>query len=336
MPGFITAFERALRAIPLEGRPLLVGVSGGADSVALLRALVDLRVPFQLELHAAHLNHQLRGTAANADAEWVEHLCRSLSVPSTIGDVAVGDIARISGRGIEEVARDERYRFFEETARRIGCRDIAVAHTADDQAETILHHVLRGTGLAGLSGMPMVRELESGALLLRPFLRIRRCELRTYLNELGQTFREDESNADETFTRNRLRRQLLPQLEREFNPQIIDALCRLGQQAVEAQDVLAACAIELLERVLESAQPRECQLRWQSLVNRPRHLVREVLSQLWRRQGWPRQRMSFEHWDRLAGILLEGGTGDFPEGIDVRRTGRLLIIASKRLPGRVT
>jgi tRNA(Ile)-lysidine synthase len=328
MTGFSAIFENAWRMLPVERGPVLIGLSGGADSVALLRALVETRTRLRLELHAAHLNHQLRGPAAFADAEWVEQLCRSLSVPVTIGSVDVGSAARDTGRGIEEVARDERYRFFEKTLRTLSARYVAVAHTADDQAETILHHVLRGTGLAGLCGMPIVRELDSGALLLRPLLGIRRAELRAYLSALGQPFREDGSNADETFTRNRLRRQLLPQLEREFNPQLIDALCRLGQQGAEIQGALTACAVELLDRALESATADECRLKWQSLADRPRHLVREVMTQLWRRQEWPRQRMGFDHWDRLAGIVLEGGAGDFPEGVQARRSGRLMIVGT--------
>jgi tRNA(Ile)-lysidine synthase len=115
---------------------------------------------------------------------------------------------------------------------------------------------------------------------------------------------------------------------REFNPQLIDALCRLGQQATEAQGAFSAWAAELLERVLESVAPNSCGLKWQPLVDKPRHVVREVLTLLWRRQNWPRQRMSFDHWDRLAGILLAGGAGDFPDGLSAHRSGRLLIIAA--------
>lgn len=330
MSSLSSNFERTLHAMRLEGHAVLIGISGGADSVALLRALVDARAAMRLELRGAHLNHQLRGPAADADAEWVEQLCGALAVPVTIGTVDVGRVARDAGRGIEEVARNERYRFFEETARQFDCRHVAVAHTADDQAETILHHILRGTGLAGLTGMPAVRALDSGLLLVRPLLGLRRAELRNYLNDLDQTFREDESNFDDAFTRNRLRRQLLPQLEREYNPQLIDALCRLGQQAAETQGAFSSCAGDLLDRIIELTTPRECRLKWQPLVDSPRHLVREVLTQLWRRQGWPRQRMSFDHWDRLAGILLEGGAGDFPEGLQASRTGRLFTISARR------
>lgn len=329
MSLLLPLLEKTLRAHHLEGARLLVGVSGGADSIALLRGLVELASALRLDLHVLHLNHQLRGPAADADACWVAELCQSLSVPHTIGTADVKGIAAASGRGIEEAARDERYRFFEESARQLGAAHVVAAHTADDQAETILHHVLRGTGLAGLCGMPRAREIGPGVQLLRPLLGIRRVDLLAYLHKLGQSFREDESNADESFTRNRLRRQLLPQLEQEYNPQLVEALCRLGQQAAETQGALTACAAELLERVLEKATPRECSLKWQPLAERPRHLVREVLCQLWRQQGWPRQKMSFEHWDRLAEIALAGGAGDFPEGIHAQRSGSRVEVAAR-------
>jgi tRNA(Ile)-lysidine synthase len=323
----LTELRQTAAELGLEGQAVLVGVSGGADSVALLRGLVELRGELRLEVHAAHLNHQLRGAAADADAQWLEELCRSLPAPLTIGCAAVADTARESGRGIEETARDERYRFLELAARRSGCRYVAVAHTADDQAETILHHVLRGTGLAGLSGMPASRELDSEVRLVRPLLGLRRVDVVAYLRALGQTFREDSSNQDDAFTRNRLRRHVLPDLARDFNPQLTDALCRLGRQAADTQAALAAYAAEWLDRVLESETPHESRLKWQPLADRPRHLVREVLALLWRRRNWPRQRMDFMHWERLADIVVHGGASDFPEGLHACRSGRLLIVA---------
>jgi tRNA(Ile)-lysidine synthase len=330
MHPFLSSLQRALGSLSLDRRAILVGVSGGADSVALLRGLIELRGPLEIQVHAAHLNHQLRGTVAQADARWVESLCQTLDVPITIGSADIPALAGQSGRGIEEVARDERYRFLEETARASGCPVIAVAHTADDQAETILHHILRGTGLAGLSGMPAARAVAGKIQLVRPLLSVRRTDLLDWLRSQNQDFREDESNCDLTYTRNRLRQRLLPDLIRDFNPQLIDALCRLGQQAAETQSAVSLCAEELLERSLESALPHECRLKWQPLTDRPRHLVGEVLTRLWRRQGWPRQRMSFEHWDKLAKIVMEGGAGEFPQGVQARRSGRVCLFTLDR------
>src|SRR5262245_47978864 len=210
---------------------LLVAVSGGADSMALLRGLCELQKQRPLVLRAGHLDHKMRGQAARDDADWVAETCRLLDLPCTIGRADVAEIARSSGRGIEETARDERYRFLEDTARGLDFPAVALAHTADDQAETILHHILRGTGLSGLGGIPRERVLESGVRLWRPLLEIDRSLLLDYLGSVGQSYREDESNHDAAYTRNRIRHQLLPLLASNYNPRVREALCRLGSQA---------------------------------------------------------------------------------------------------------
>lgn len=307
-------------------RRILAAVSGGADSMALLRGLVELRGELDLELSVGHLDHQLRGSASTEDAAWLDRVSAVLEVPCTIGRVDVAAAAAVSGQGVEEAARDARYLFLEETARWSDCRVIALAHTADDQIETILHHILRGTGLAGLRGMPRERDLPGGVRLIRPLLDVERNVVLDYLQQIGQDFRDDESNLDESYTRNRIRRQLLPLLSREYNPQIAEALRRLGRQASEAQETLDALAEDLLERVLESSTAGECRLKWQPLADVPRHLVREALLLLWRRQGWPRQQMGFAQWDELAGIALEGGATTLPAKIDARREGRWLVL----------
>jgi tRNA(Ile)-lysidine synthase len=238
----------------------------------------------------------------------------------------VGALAKCTARGIEETARDQRYNFLGETARALGIRTIVLAHTADDQAETILHHIVRGTGLSGLRGIPDERKLGEGIRLIRPLLSIERRVVLDYLASLGQDYCEDETNRDESYTRNRIRRQLLPLLEREYNPHISEALRRLGRQAAESQAALDALAVELLERVLETGDRDECRLKWRPLAAAPRHLVREVLAQLWRRQGWPRQKMGFDQWEDLARIALQGGAATFPGKIEVRREGRQVVL----------
>lgn len=309
----------------LSGR-VLVAVSGGADSVALLRGMVELREELRLSLVVAHLDHQLRGEASCQDARWIERLCIALDIPAVLGSADIAELARHSGCGIEEAARDERYRFLEESAKACECAAVALAHTADDQAETILHHVLRGTGLAGLRGMPRERKLAQGIRLVRPLLDIERALLLDYLAALKQDFREDATNLDESYTRNRIRRQLLPSLARDFNPNVGEALCRLGRQAAEAQQAIDILAGQLLERIIDTVSPGECRLKWQPLVSVPLHLVRESLALLWRRQDWPRQKMGFSQWDELAAIALHGGAAIFPGPIDARREGRWLIL----------
>lgn len=294
--------------------------------MALLRGLLELQEQHGLDLHVGHLDHQLRGAASADDAAWLARVCGTLQVPCTSGRIDVAAAVKDSGRGIEEGARDARYGFLEETARSSGCRMIAIAHTADDQVETILHHILRGTGLAGLRGIPRERELAPGIRLVRPLLEVDRRQVLDYLRQIGQDFREDESNRDESYTRNRIRRQLLPLLARDFNPQIAEALRRLGQQASDAQGTVETLAEKLLERVMESSSASECRLKWQPLADVPRHMAREMFSVLWRRQDWPRQQMGFAQWDELAGIAQEGGAMTLPSCIDARREGKYVML----------
>ena len=305
---------------------ILVAVSGGADSIALLRGLLECGPALRLQVTVAHLNHQLRGANSDADAAWLEQTCWTLKVPVVIGRAEVAAAARETGDGVEEAARRLRYEFLRSTARERGCRWVAVAHSADDQAETILHHVIRGTGLAGLRGMPFSRDLEAGLALVRPLLETSRQDLRKYLADLSQGFREDASNSDLAYTRNRIRQQLLPLLERDFNSQVVTALRRLGQQAGEIQAALETLAAQLLDRVLEVESPRESQLKWQPLTSVPRHVVRELFAELWRRRNWPRQAMSFDHWEQLAEIAIAGGAASLPGHVEVRREGRIVII----------
>ena len=294
--------------------------------MALLRGLLKIRREVPIELHVGHLDHQLRGAASRDDADWVERMCGELQVPYTIGRIDVAQAASRAGTGIEEGARDVRYAFLEQTALSTNCSVIALAHTADDQAETILHHILRGTGLAGLSGIPRTRQLDSGIRLLRPLLEVERATVLDFLDQIQQDFREDETNVHEAYTRNRIRRQLLPLLKDNYNPQISEALLRLGRQAREAQQALDDMAGDLLERTLESSSDQECRLKWPPFQDVPRHLIRETLSLLWRRVNWPRQKMGFDDWDELAGIVLDGGRVTLPARIDARREGRCLVL----------
>lgn len=205
-----------------------VAVSGGADSVALLRLLEELRAELGVRLVVLHFNHQLRGAEADADEGFVAELAadHGLALISAREDVAAA--AREHGWNLEDAARRLRYGFFSSIVESGRATRIAVAHTADDQAETVLAHLLRGTGPTGLAGIhPVV-----GAVV-RPLLAIRREELRQYLQNLSQAWREDASNEDTTRLRARLRHELLAQLEREYQPQVV---ARLGQLAALARE----------------------------------------------------------------------------------------------------
>jgi tRNA(Ile)-lysidine synthase len=342
---------------PAEWRDVtvVVAVSGGADSVALLRALVDLkrahRGPGQLI--AAHFNHRLRGTDSDADEAWVIGTCESLDVMCETQEadehVPVGDFlsqrepAATSPPAIRAAASDEassreaRYTFLRQVVARRGARYLATAHTADDQAETVLHRILRGTGLDGLAGIPFAREWIPGVTLIRPLLATSRREVLDYLDQLRQSFRTDESNTMTRYTRNRLRRDLLPLIERDYNPRVKEALCRLAGLADEAQTVLRRCAADLEERALVRRTKHDAVLDCRTLEDVEPYLVSQLVMSIWETQGWPLQAMSLEKWRQLTRLIRSkeavSEKADFPGGITVERLANELTLRTQGTNG---
>jgi tRNA(Ile)-lysidine synthase len=276
---------------------ILAAVSGGCDSVALLRALVALRVGGGGRVCAAHLNHRLRPDAED-DERFVVELCQRLQVRCEVGRADVAAAAAQSGDGVEAAARAARYRFLADAAGRLGARFVVTAHTADDQVETILHRIVRGTGLRGLSGMPRSRRL-GHATLIRPLLGVGRAELRAYLGELAQPFRDDPSNARLCFTRNRVRAELLPQLRAHFNPHADAAIRRLGRLAGEAQAVIDSLVGSWFDRCVRMDRSG-ARIELERLAEMPEYLLRELLISVWRRAGWPLQSMGLAQWEQLV------------------------------------
>jgi tRNA(Ile)-lysidine synthase len=220
-----------------DGKRLVVAVSGGPDSLALLYALHHLRGELGLELHGAHLDHGLRGEASRADARFVAETFRSLGVPFTVEDADVASFRRERGLSLEDAAREVRYAFLFRVAADQQADAIALGHTSDDQAETVLLHLIRGSGLAGLRGMePATRRALAGheTILARPLLEVSRRETAAYCRAMGLEPRLDESNLSPELGRNRLRLELLPILKR-YNPAVRDALARLSRSV--AQDL---------------------------------------------------------------------------------------------------
>ncbi|MGD0651223.1 MAG: tRNA lysidine(34) synthetase TilS [Verrucomicrobiia bacterium] len=212
----LSKVQSALKHLLAPGEPLLIGVSGGPDSVALLDALVSSG----WRPHVCHLNHKLRGADSDADAEFVREIAGHYGLPSTIEARAV--------ERDEDAARRARFGFFTDAALRTGIKKLALAHTADDQVETFLLRLVRGAGAPGLIGIWPERQI--GALrVIRPLLTISRPEVLEYLKGRGLRYRVDATNADARFTRNRIRHELLPLLEREFNPAIRDVLLRTAE-----------------------------------------------------------------------------------------------------------
>jgi tRNA(Ile)-lysidine synthase len=224
------------------GEPVLVGVSGGADSVALLHTLQAVRSRFSLTLHVLHVHHGLR-PEADEEAAFVLSLGHRLEVPVTVERVRVSSEP---GQSPEARARAERYRAFRKWAGALDASRIALGHTADDQAETVLMRLLEGAGPRGLAGIPPVR-----GRFIRPLIEVRRREIEARLERVGLSWVEDPSNRDLKFLRNRIRHDLLPFLAGAYNPQITEALCRAAALARELVRDVEALAGQELDRLSE-------------------------------------------------------------------------------------
>ncbi len=226
-----------------EGESVLIGVSGGPDSVCLLHVLHSLVDTLHIKLYAIHINHMLRGDEAKADEDYAADICRELGVPFSVSYADVAAIAKKQGMSVEEAGRKARYSEFGRYSELIGASKIAVAHNRNDQAETVMMHIIRGTGTAGLVGMEHIR-----GNIIRPLLNIERSDIECYCSEAGLFPRTDSSNLREDYTRNRIRLGLIPYINDQFGVNMTDSLVRLSENAAEDNRYLDACACEAYEK----------------------------------------------------------------------------------------
>ena len=281
---------------------VLVAVSGGPDSVALLRALTTVRQTHSQgsvgSIEVAHFNHRWR-EGADLDASFVSDLAQQLNVPCQQGQ-ASGPQSQT-----EDDARRLRYDFLRSTALQRGARYVVTGHTRDDQIETVLHRILRGTGIRGLAGIPSSRRLHEAVTVVRPLLLIRRKQILEYLSSLNQPYRSDESNTNTKYTRNRIRHRLLPTLERDFNPAVGDAITRLADLAEQSQAFMEAMTSDLALETIVSESPGRVELDRMKLANRDSAVVQELFRYIWQKKNWPRGRMGEKQWRRLAGLARQ-------------------------------
>ncbi len=249
MEGFETKVRKTVEEYHMlePGSRVIAAVSGGADSVCLLALLEEMRTSPGIRLRAVHVHHGLREGEADRDAEFVEDLCAALDVPCHIIKVNVLQLAEEKGLSEEEAGRCLRYQVFEEEAAAWEGEDaeesgvlvrVAVAHHRDDQAETILHNMFRGSGLLGLRGIPYVR-----GRIIRPLLDCGRREILRWLSERGLSFVEDSTNSGDHYTRNRIRGRLLPLIESEVNRGAVGNILRVGRLAGQADGYLRDQAV---------------------------------------------------------------------------------------------
>jgi tRNA(Ile)-lysidine synthase len=325
--GFL---QKTVRA----GDRLGVAVSGGADSVALLLLLLELREKLGIVLSVLHFNHKLRGKSSDADEKFVANLAAKHKLTFHIGHADVAAKAKREKANLEDAARRARYAFFAKLVDQGHVNCIAVAHTADDQAETVLSHILRGTGLAGLGAIHPV-----AGHIVRPLLEARRAQLRAYLKSRKQAWREDVTNRDVTKTRARIRKKLLPLLEKQFQPAVVEHLATLAELAREDESFLDAVASERMQTCVEEG-PGQAKISIGDLLATKkkdfntedteksvainRRIVRKIVGELKPREG----QLNAEHVRTVLELAARGENGkclSLPGGVEVRRERDALV-----------
>jgi tRNA(Ile)-lysidine synthase len=315
------------------GDRVAVAVSGGADSVALLRVLLELRSELGVVLSVAHFHHGIRGAEADADQEFVRELARKFDLEFHLGAGDAPAQARHEKTSLETAARELRLRWFAQLVSQGRADKIATAHTLDDQAETVLMRLVRGTGTRGLAG---IFPEHKDRYLVRPLLAITRREIEEYLKAIDQPWREDSTNRDLNHTRNRVRHELLPLLERGFNPAIRQTLADVAEVARSEADYWNREVASLLPRLVRPGEPsrsgrstsgaaaRTAALDLAAFQALPLALRRQVLHAIAEQMGVA---LEFSHIKQL-GELIDSGTGGkrlvLPGGLMVVRSFREL------------
>jgi tRNA(Ile)-lysidine synthase len=306
------------------GLKIGVAVSGGADSIALLRMMSAASAKLGMVLSAIHFNHKLRGIASDTDQAFVAGLAETLGVTSHIGRADVAEKAKQEKINLEDAARRARYGFFERLTGQRVVELVATAHTMDDQAETVLAHILRGTGIAGLAGIHPVAEH-----VVRPLLQFRREDLRRYLRAKKQLWREDATNRDNARTRARMRKKLLPLLEKEFNPMVVEHLAALSDRARE-QALFVEQLAGQISREYVVMDGEDARIGLKELLNPlgmegdeasgvlRAKLIQEIAARMRQQRG----QISAAHIEAVVAFAKKGEPGkrlQLPGGIDVLR-----------------
>jgi len=325
------------------GERVGVAVSGGADSVALLRALVELSPTLGIVPFVLHLNHRLRGAESDADELFVRQLADELKLETVIESEDVSALAALLHLSLEAAGRRARYAFFQRAAATLRLNAVATAHTRDDQAETVLLRLLRGTGTSGLAGVHAIFDLHhltgdhpgdeaDGCVrdihpvrIIRPMLAISRRQVEEYLGSLGQSFQQDTSNQSTEFLRNRVRANLLPALEKDYNPQLRQALCETAEIAAAENAYFEQLCVTLLGPAADPELGSEIGVELEIIQSQSLAVQRRLLRHLCQLSGLT---LDFAHLEQLREFSLVGRAGrlSLPRGFAaeiIRSPGKL-------------
>ncbi len=314
----ISQFIGKHQLIAPRGR-VLVGVSGGADSMALLLGLNSLRHDLGIQLHAVHFNHQFRREALR-DERFVAHWCKQLNISLTVGRREGEKIKSLS----EDDAREMRFEFFVKVAHRLNAQSVALAHTRNDLAETVLMRVMRGSGLYGLRAI-LPRRIIDGITFVRPLLDVDRLDVENYLKTKKVPFCTDETNHQTVYERNRVRLELLPLLAKKYNPQIVNALSDLAVTAGEDYEFIASHARKQFEKIGIISNKR-IKMDLNGLKRQHPAILRLLFRLMVESLTKDTATLSFEHVYVLENLVIHGGHGsvDLPHHLKAKKTLKFL------------
>ncbi len=304
-----------------KGDTIVVGLSGGPDSVCLFHVLHKLKSEYAIKLHIVHVNHQLRPVICDEEQAFVEELCRKWETPCYSFKIDCNAMAAETGMSGEEAGRAARYKAFREVAERVDPQNgklvkIAVAHNLEDQAETVLLRIIRGTGTDGLAGMGYIRQGEGNTAVIRPLLDISRHEIEDYLVNNHLDAKRDHTNLEPIYKRNKVRLELIPLLKEKYNENIIEVLARLANNAWMDREYLRARAAEGLASALKGQNTYDCRILKEMAPSLRRRAVVMALADRGLEQD-----ITAVHLNAIDRLIDEDKTGvsiDLPHGYTVR------------------
>ena len=316
-----------------SGDTLLVAVSGGPDSVALLHVMLELSEIFSLKLGIAHLNHTLRGQESDNDALFVELMARRLNLSFYLSKKNVLQYQRNNRLSLEDAARRVRYSFFSETAERYGFDRIATGHHSDDNAELVLMNILRGSGHKGISGIPPVRKIfGSKQLVIRPLIKLTRADILLFLKEQHIEYVVDQSNYDTSLLRNRIRYNLIPELKKLYNPGVTEALNRLSAIVSDEEKWIDDLTNSIFEKNKQLRNESRIGLSIVGIESIDVAALRRVLRQAVKIVKGNLKSITFAHINSIINLLKNGSSSwnlDLPVGIRIQRSYGILFVSKE-------
>jgi tRNA(Ile)-lysidine synthase len=302
---------------------VLLAVSGGADSTAMLRCFAETAE--KTKIAVAHINHGLRGAESDADAAFVREMSERYGLRYFEYRIKPADWQQDASGSVESAARTIRYQFLTATAEQLGFRYAATAHTADDQTETVLHRIFRGTGLSGLAGIRPFRQLSPAITLIRPLLNVSRAEIFDYLQMYNVPYRTDSSNLSNDFTRNKIRNRILPLIRQEGHPNVDAAVRRLAHLAAAHETVLDELLGNTLQQMIIRRTENEIILDRNVIEKQSVEVLRELLVRLWKQEQLPLREMGQQQWEQLAAFVRSSEkTLEVRSGMRIEKDGSFL------------